>query len=152
MISLRQWQRDDIKAVLAIETVVNHSPWGESDFLSSLHQNHFGVVAECNDHIVGFAVLSFLIDEAELLTIGVLPDCQRNGVGAQLLASLENQAKLQNINAIFLEVRESNLKAQAFYHQQGFIKVGNRYAYYPSVTTGRSRENALVLKKKIVLG
>jgi ribosomal-protein-alanine N-acetyltransferase len=56
----------------------------------------------------GMALARLAADEAELLTLAVLPARQRRGLGRRLLAAAMAQAAAQRSVAMFLEVKASN--------------------------------------------
>lgn len=65
------------------------------------------------------------------------------GLGRQLLNELITQLRQKGILTLWLEVRESNKKAQALYDSLGFNQVDIRKNYYP--TLDGKRENAVVM-------
>ena len=68
---------------------------------------------------------------ADLLYVYVKRDARRHGVGrALLLELLDELASREQIESLFLEVRESNKGAQALYHGLGLKLIGRRKAYY----------------------
>ena len=80
-----------------------------------------------------FAMSRSVLDEEELLLIGVRPEQRRNGLGRRLLDALVHQARLRKVDRLFLEVRENN-SARAFYAKFGFEQIGRRKDYYRSVS------------------
>lgn len=83
-------------------------------------------------HLGGGLVLArVMADEAEILTIAVKPDRQRNGLGAILLDAAMATAKERKARAMFLEVAITNAGARALYGRHGFTEVGRRARYYP---------------------
>ncbi len=79
---------------------------------------------------MGMAMWRAVADEAELLTIGVLPDGRGQGLGqALLLDGMENLAG-QGVATLFLEVAVNNLAAIQLYQKHGFIIIGRRRNYY----------------------
>ena len=77
----------------------------------------------------GFLVARTLAaDEHEILNLAVTPDSRRKGVARALLGSA-----LESFHgSVFLEVRESNGVAQAFYKSLGFKELSRRQGYYSS--------------------
>lgn len=57
--------------------------------------------------------------QAEIYSINVLPEFQRQGVGVALLEFA--LAELQQAEAVYLHVVKQNVTAQAFYAKHGFI-------------------------------
>jgi ribosomal-protein-alanine acetyltransferase len=83
-----------------------------------------------NAAIVGFLVARHLPPEWELENIVVAPAARRKGIGKQLLHALLTTARGTDGNSVFLEVRQSNLAAQALYERCDFEVHGCRKSYY----------------------
>jgi ribosomal-protein-alanine N-acetyltransferase len=79
----------------------------------------------------GMLLARVAADEAEVLTLAVLHACRRRGVAEALLRGAMAQAAAAGAVALFLEVSDANLAAQALYVRVGFIQVGCRRRYYP---------------------
>jgi len=82
------------------------------------------------EYIVGFAGLWFMLDEAHITAIAVRSNYRRFGIGEGLLISTIELARQLNANIVTLEVRASNMVAQALYQKYGFRVVGSRPGYY----------------------
>ena len=93
-----------------------------------------------------FLICSRVLDEMEILTIGVLPEKRKQHLATQLLEDLIIYAKGNDVHKIFLEVSVTNKPAQNLYTKFGFTKSGIRRAYY---TTEAGTEDALCLIKKL---
>lgn len=78
----------------------------------------------------GFIVGRVAADEAEIISLGVLPDQRKDGHGTELLARFEKAALDQKANVIFLEVSAQNKAALALYKSREFLRVGRRRKYY----------------------
>lgn len=88
------------------------------------------LVAWQGEEIAGFIVGRAVSDEGEILNLAVRQQSRRQGVGKALVKSLlENFARLA-VFQVFLEVRESNALAIAFYQGLGFRQTGRREGYY----------------------
>jgi ribosomal-protein-alanine N-acetyltransferase len=93
----------------------------------------FGLIGLAGPDAPGGLVLARVAaDEAEILTLGVVPAQRRRGMAALLLAQAARAAALRGAGAMFLEVAEDNAAARALYARQGFQEVGRRKRYYPS--------------------
>lgn len=91
-------------------------------------------------HVVGFAGLWILVDEAHLINIAVREQYRRRGVGELLLISAIDLVLKMNTSIITLEVRASNSAAQNLYRKYGFAEVGVRRHYYSD-----NREDAVLM-------
>jgi ribosomal-protein-alanine N-acetyltransferase len=79
---------------------------------------------------LGFIIARVIIDDAEVLALGVHPTARRAGVAAWLLGEALARAKRRGATAMFLEVAEDNAPARALYDRAGFVAVGRRPGYY----------------------
>lgn len=102
------------------------------------------LIARNGAEVVGFALSRWVVDEEELLLIGVDPQCRRCGVGKNLINTLLNNAKSSGHISIFLEVRSGNA-AQNFYHEMGFRPVGRRPGYYKGIDGSRHDSITMLL-------
>ncbi len=91
----------------------------------------------------GFAIWRALPGEAELLSIGVAPKAQRNGLGAAMLAVVIDAARRAGAGVMHLEVDAGNHAALALYARAGFEETGLRKAYY------RSGADAALFSKRL---
>ena len=91
----------------------------------------------------GLVLARVALDEAEILTIGVVPPARRQGLGATLLLAALAGAAARGAATMFLEVAAGNLPALALYAALGFAPVGRRRDYY-----GAGRD-AQVLRRNI---
>jgi ribosomal-protein-alanine N-acetyltransferase len=88
------------------------------------------VVARAADRIAGFGIMRYGEDEAHLDLLGVSHQFRREGLGRRLVEWLEKPALVAGISAAFLEVRESNRGARAFYERLGYRTLGRLAHYY----------------------
>ncbi len=87
----------------------------------------FALLAEAG----GMAILRVAGDEAEVLTLAVLPAVRARGIGGALLAAGLTEAALRGAATVLLEVAPDNVAARALYARAGFGEVGLRRGYYP---------------------
>jgi len=80
--------------------------------------------------ICGYASMWLMVDEAHLTSIAVRETHRRQGIGELLLIFIIDLSLQVNAQVVTLEVRESNLAAQALYKKYGFANVGVRRGYY----------------------
>lgn len=105
-----------------------HRPWGADEF-RDLKKSGCEIVASEN----GFIVWRSVLDESEIITIGVHPDARGGGIAIAMLGIMENEAKKTGAKKIFLEVSAENTPAIALYKKCGFIENGRRPKYYDGV-------------------
>jgi ribosomal-protein-alanine N-acetyltransferase len=91
-------------------------------------------------NILGYASMWLMVDEAHLTSIAVRETHRQRGIGELLLISIINLAAQLKAQVVTLEVRQSNLSAQALYEKYGFTKVGMRRGYYSD-----DGENAVIM-------
>lgn len=87
------------------------------------------LLASADDRVCGFALARSVLDETELLLLGVVPTRRGLGIGATLVANLVDAVKSSGATKLYLEVRANN-SARTFYAQLGFREVGFRKNYY----------------------
>jgi [ribosomal protein S18]-alanine N-acetyltransferase len=119
-----------VDAVLAIEQAVQAYPWTRGNFIDALNHGYMCSVDEMDSEIRGYAILMPVLDEAELLNIGVAVKHQRKGLGRVMLLEMLDVACAKNMLRVFLEVRSSNVTALALYRSAGFSEIGVRRDYY----------------------
>ena len=81
---------------------------------------------------VGFALSRVVLEEAELLLLGVRPAYRRQGIGRVLLERSLAMARALGARRVHLEVREGN-NARLLYDAAGFSQIGRRPSYYRGV-------------------
>src|SRR5690349_14685576 len=131
---VRRATAQDLPTVAAIQAASPESAqWNPSDYL-----DHEFLVAIVGNSLAGFVVFRDIVPgERELLNIAVAPDFRRQGIAR----ALWNATSLNFRGNIFLEVRESNSAAIAFYKSLNFEVVSRREKYYQSPS-----EAAIVMK------
>ena len=133
---LEQRLFDDAWTVLSIEN------WLSFD-------GHIAIVVRSPDGtITGYALMSQVFDSADVLRIGVAPDCQRQGIAQRLLQAIIARLKRQAVERVLLEVREDNAAARALYDKLGFKQIHVRKNYYKNADG--SRCHALILQLDLV--
>jgi [ribosomal protein S18]-alanine N-acetyltransferase len=78
----------------------------------------------------GLLIARIAADEAELLTLGVVPACRRTGLGRALLEEATAGLRAKGAQRLFLEVEDGNTAARALYRVLGAEPVGRRTRYY----------------------
>ncbi|MEA1677597.1 GNAT family N-acetyltransferase [Nitrospirillum sp. BR 11163] len=88
------------------------------------------LIAQDEHEPLGMALIRTVVDEAEILTIGVTPAARERGLGAALTQACADTAAADGAAALYLEVAETNTPARRLYAATGFEPVGRRANYY----------------------
>jgi ribosomal-protein-alanine N-acetyltransferase len=132
----------DLPVLQALERAApTAAHWNEADYQQLFAAERVTIVIE-EDHVQGFIVARNLGPEWEIENIVIASTTQRRGLGTRLVQELLEHAQSQGVQAVFLEVRESNRAARALYSKSGFVESGRRRCYYRNPD-----EDALVYKK-----
>jgi [ribosomal protein S18]-alanine N-acetyltransferase len=115
-----------------------------ADEVADTRSRHYVAAVDESGGLVGWAGVRVVGDEAEVLTVGVIPAARRQGVAGQLMADLLADAKRRGATAMYLEVRVDNEPARKLYEGDGFVKVGMRRGYYDG-----GRVDAVVMRRDV---
>jgi [ribosomal protein S18]-alanine N-acetyltransferase len=136
-IRIRRMTAADLDRVIEIAESLKQAPqWTQAAYESALIPGALPrrvvLVADGADFggLVGFTVTRLTPPEAELESIAVAAERQRQGVGRKLFESLAAELRREQVRDVLLEVRASNHQAQALYHALGFAETGRRSRYY----------------------
>ena len=134
---LRPLQLADLTAVVAIEQQAFPTPTKEKTFQYELNENklaHYQALtmrqAEETEQLVGYAGYWLIASEVHISTIAVDPQRRGHGLGELMLINILYLAYEHEAASVTLEVRVSNLVAQALYRKFEFEVVGQRRRYY----------------------
>jgi ribosomal-protein-alanine N-acetyltransferase len=134
---------DDLDALMAIEAASSPSPWARQVFLEEMAREwaYVDVLRErAGGRVLGFINFWLVRDEVHILNIAVSPATRREGHASRLMEHAITFAHRHHCRYVTLEVRRSNLGAQALYKKYGFRPVGVRPSYYVE-----NREDAIVM-------
>ena len=93
----------------------------------------------------GFLVARWVLDEAEILLLGVAPAWRRRGLASVLTEDFLARATRAGVRRCHLEVADDNAAALALYRSCGFATVGRRKGYY-NQGLGASNDALLLCK------
>ena len=91
------------------------------------------LVAARDAAVLGFGIMKYDEDEAHLLLLAVHPAAGRRGLGAALVAWLEDSARAAGVGQVYLEARANNAGARAFYRRLGYGEIQRLPGYYGGV-------------------
>lgn len=143
---LRPMALADVERVHLIDQLSFSLPWSERSYRFELTENTNSSVwvaeldTETGPLVVGMIVVWIVLDEAHIATLAIHPDYRKLGIGRQLLLQGLRAAAVRGAQLAYLEVRRSNLAAQALYESFGFEVVGERRRYYKD-----NQEDALLM-------
>ena len=144
---IRPMTLEDVEEVFRVDQLSFSLPWTERSYRFELTQNPSSMQwvadalgADGARRVVGMVVLWLIVDEIHIGTIAVHPDYRHKGIGRRLLGQALLSGSERGATQSTLEVRRSNLTAQALYRQFGFTTAGMRPRYYRD-----NGEDALIL-------
>ncbi len=132
----RPEHRPELEALEAV--CFSDDPWPE-DLMGRL-LDRFTVAVDGDGTVLGYLVLSSVLDEGSVDNVAVAPLCRRKGVADALVEDAIRRAREKNLAFLTLEVRASNDPALRLYEKHGFVPVGRRRGYYE-----KPREDAILM-------
>jgi len=103
----------------------------------------FSLVAESDAGILGFIVAETRRKTGHIITIDVLAEARRAGVGSALLLAAEERLVRAGAAAVVLETPVNNEAAIRFYKQKGYFVEKTVAGYYSNGL------DALVMRKEL---
>ncbi|MBQ9598574.1 MAG: ribosomal protein S18-alanine N-acetyltransferase [Clostridia bacterium] len=148
MIEITRMTMEDIPEIAALEKVCFKVPWSEKSFRDEM-SNKLAIyhVAKDNGKCIGYAGFWNVSGEGGITNVAVLPEYRRQGVGSMLITEMIKTAETLELLLLTLEVRKSNLAAQALYGKYGFEIIGERKRYYSD-----NNEDAFIMTKTFNTG
>lgn len=102
------------------------------------------IAADDNNNVIGAIGGTVLVDHIDISIVITKKEYLGNGVASSLLNQLLSYCKKENIEKVFLEVRQSNIPAIKLYEKIGFEKISIRKKYYAD-----NNEDALIYMLEI---
>jgi [ribosomal protein S18]-alanine N-acetyltransferase len=137
----------DLDGVVRLEEEIFSDPWPRSAFQREVLGDEAAwprvAIDPGTGEVQGYMVAWFVADEVHLANVAVAEEARRRGIAQSLLDELSAEGFRRGARVILLEVRRSNLGAQAFYRKNGFYQMDVRRGYY------RDKEDALVMAKPL---
>ncbi len=136
MISYRVATSFDLPVFVSLDReLFPYSPWSASQYKEefSAPTRHFVVALDDEQSIIGYAgVFAPGGAEADVLTVGVVPNHRGKGIARQLMALITDWAHEQGSTAMMLEVKVDNQDAIGLYESLGYSKLNTRKDYFGS--------------------
>jgi len=134
MITYRNAQVFDLPIFVSLDKeLFPYSPWSTGQYKEEFSSptRHFVVALDEADNIIGYAgVFAPGATEADILTVGVVPDNRGKGIAKALMALITDWAKAQGSTAMMLEVKTDNVEAIGLYESLGYLKLNIRSNYF----------------------
>ena len=130
-IVIRPMTIDDVDGVFEVEKNCFEHYWSKGEFEKEMKNDVARyLVADIDGKIVGYVGIWFVAGEGHITNVAVHSDYRGQKIGDILIKHLVKMCKDNNIFAMTLEVRVSNLNAIRFYKKRGFKEVAIRKFYY----------------------
>src|SRR5215468_4346540 len=114
------------KVLLLAKSCPEAAQWLPSEFELHIGDVRGWVIGD-REILFGFLAIRTIAraHEMELLNLAVGPAWRRKGFASALLNTAIADCRASGIQSIFLEVRESNVRAMSFYKKHGFTASGH---------------------------
>ena len=136
----------DVENIVELETNsgADDLPWNKNSIQESMKNPSYQAwLMQSKEKNIGYISIMNLGDEYEILRIVVNPKARMQGAGQRLLENLIEDAKINEVPSIVLEVNQFNYPALMLYKKLGFKVVGKREKYY------HKGQDAWIMRKQI---
>jgi ribosomal-protein-alanine N-acetyltransferase len=151
--TIRDYQPDDLMTLWEIDQLcfppgISYSRYELGTYIR--RRNAFTLIAENGSGEGRLRIIGFLVAEASprhgghIITIDVLAEARKQGVGSELLKAAEKRLQVAGSRAVYLETAVDNAPALAFYKRHGYDVIKTVPRYYSNGL------DALVLEKNLL--
>ncbi len=147
---IESMRREDLPEVLGIEVSSFALPWTQEMFENELAREDISQVlvarlagAGTPPPVAGYICVWAVGEELHINNVAVDQRWRRRGIAGGLLEAALEHGRLRGARRAFLEVRASNVAAQALYRRFGFESAGIRKCYYDHPI-----EDAVIMKRE----
>ena len=148
---IREAMQLDLPVLASMEKqLFSDSPWSmgqfKEEFAGVPKTRIFYVATDEENQIIGYAGVLVVAAgvEADVLTVGVLPQNQKQGIATAFMQKLEEWSLSKGAPAMMLEVGIGNDPAIALYEKLGYSNISTRRDYYgPGL-------DAFVMRKELI--
>lgn len=139
--------REHLEQVAAIERLCFPDPWSPHLLAELLEQEGSVSLVAAGEEgaVLGYTSAQTVLDEGYINNVAVHPACRRRGIASRLLEELGRRGTELGLSFLTLEVRASNLAAQALYARHGYREVGCRRNYYE-----HPKEDAILMTLEVL--
>lgn len=138
---IRDMVSSDVDGVFQVEKNCFEHHWSKGEFEKEMKNDVANyLVAEIDNKIVGYVGIWFIAGEGHITNVAVHSDYRGKKIGDELIKHLVKKCIENDIFAMTLEVRISNIVAQNLYKKYGFKLSGIRKEYYSD-----NKEDAMIM-------
>ena len=121
----------EVPALAELHRAAFAEPWSAAALAQLLVMpGAFAWLATRAGRPAGFVLARAAAEEAEILTLAVVPEARRCGIGRALVGAVAGDARARGAGRLHLEVAEDNEAGLALYRACGFSIAGRRRNYY----------------------
>lgn len=143
--SIREYQSEDLSAIMAIELDAGVACWGEDYERQMAKRADFVIFISTENEIVTGFLAGFINDKGfHIVNVATHSTYRRRGFGEKLLRHCIQYTTIMGLGQVVLEVRNTNYVAQTLYRKLGFRYAGRRHNYYDG-----PKEDALVMELRL---
>jgi ribosomal-protein-alanine N-acetyltransferase len=153
--TMRKFAINDLQSVIRINRIAlpeNYTDYFFIDIFQRFPETF--IVAELEGKVVGYIMCRIetglsnfgfggLIRKGHVISVAVLPEYRRKGIGEALVKEATNGMLRYNAKQCYLEVRVTNSEAISLYKKLGFEVVRTSHGYYAD------GESAYIMTKKL---
>ena len=146
MISIKQINEKDIDLCYELDSNTI-CLWSKKQWSNELKKEGIKVISLLlSNLVIGICVFQVVLDEAQVNFFVINNKFREKGYGTLLMNDVIKQCEKLNINKLFLEVSQTNIKAEKFYSKFDFFTVGIRRNYYKDGSDALLKEKKLTTK------
>ena len=136
---------NNLKEIYNLQEKSGESLWGKESLVHFLKKGSgSGLILHKGTLKIGYVLARKIHNDLEIISLGVLPDYRRMGLGSILFKEMEKCIISGKRAKLFLEVNNNNKKAKGFYKSMGLREIRVLQKYYK---TNDGYEDGLMLSK-----
>ena len=146
MVSVIQINDKDIDLCYELDSSTI-SLWSKKQWTNEFRKKDIKVLGLLHANLViGICVFQVILDEVQINYFVINQKFRKKGFGSYLMSYLIKHCEKLNVNKLFLEVSQSNVKAEKFYASFDFFTIGTRRNYYRDGSNALLKEKTLTTK------
>jgi len=146
MVSVIQISDKDIDLCYELDSSTI-SLWSKKQWNNEFRKKDIKVLGLLHANLViGICVFQVILDEVQINYFVINQKFRKKGFGSYLMRYLIKHCEKLNVNKLFLEVSQTNIKAEKFYASFDFFTIGTRRNYYRDGSNALLKEKTLTTK------